>query len=281
MPLACLNTIGNQFHRHTYFNHPRASTGSSTKDLAHCPCASSLKVARAQSIKVLLILPLIRIIHALESAERSIERLVAYPFLAAPCRVGCLIRPFLYLSLVSNHFLAYREHQHSTHIGVGPAIRYSSSDTKIAKNLRNLLMHNSLLILLYTLVLTSLAACTSTRVAETPSEAAANPSSDVVKSATSEQMECRREKVMGSNLTQRVCYPKSSSGEDEMSKTQIAKVDEAEDQMICRKEKVMGSNLRKRVCYRKKDRESRNRSDQDDYREMSTRAISPGSSNLD
>ena len=142
-------------------------------------------------------------------------------------------------------------------------------------------MRHLLTSLLFTSVLTSLAACTSTRIAETSSEAAANPPSDVVESATSEQMECRREKVMGSNLAQRVCYPKSSSGENEVSKTQIAKVDEAEDQMICRKEKVMGSNLRKRVCYRKKDRESRNKSDQDDYREMSTRAISPGSSNLD
>ena len=138
-----------------------------------------------------------------------------------------------------------------------------------------------LLSLLFTCVLSSLAACTSTRIAETSSEAAANPSSNVAESATSEQIECRREKVMGSNLTQRVCNPKPSSGEAEKPKTQIAKVDEAEDQMICRKEKVMGSNLRKRVCYRKKDRESRNRSDQDDYREMSTRAISPGSSNLD
>ena len=104
---------------------------------------------------------------------------------------------------------------------------------------------------------------------------------NVAESNASEQVECRREKVMGSNLTQRVCNPKPSSGEGEKPKTQIAKSDEAEDQMICRKEKVMGSNLRKRVCYRKKDRESRNRSDQDDYREMSTRAISPGSSNLD
>ena len=135
--------------------------------------------------------------------------------------------------------------------------------------------------LLFISVLSSLAACSSMRISETSSRASTNASSDAVESATSEQMECRREKVMGSNLTQRVCYPKSSSGEDEKSKTQIAKVDEPEDQMICRKEKVMGSNLRKRVCYRKKDRESRNRSDQDDYREMSTRAISPGSSNLD
>ena len=160
-------------------------------------------------------------------------------------------------------------------------MRSSSSDTKIAKNLRNLLMRNSLLILLYISVLSSLAACTSMRISETSSRASTSASSDVASSSANEQVECRREKVMGSNLTQRVCYPKSSSGEDEMSKTQIAKADEAEDQMICRKEKVMGSNLRKRVCYRKKDRESRNRSDQDDYREMSTRAISPGSSNLD
>ncbi|MEC8601218.1 MAG: hypothetical protein VXY24_05935 [Pseudomonadota bacterium] len=119
------------------------------------------------------------------------------------------------------------------------------------------------------------------RIAETSSEAAANSPSDVAESSASEQMECRREKVMGSNLTQRACYPKSSSGEDEKPKTQIAKAAEAEDQMICRKEKVMGSNLRKRACHRKKNRESRNRSNQDDYREMSKRAISPDSSNLD
>ena len=160
-------------------------------------------------------------------------------------------------------------------------MRSSSSDTKIAKNLRNLLMRNSLLILLYISVLSSLAACTSMRISETSSRASTSASSDVASSSANEQVECRREKVMGSNLTQRVCNPKPSSGESEKPKTQIAKVDEAEDQMICRKEKVMGSNLRKRVCYRKKDRESRNRSDQDDYREMSTRAISPGSSNLD
>ena len=135
--------------------------------------------------------------------------------------------------------------------------------------------------LLFTCALSSLAACTSMRISETSSIASTNTSSDVAESNASEQIECRREKVMGSNLTQRVCNPKPSSGEGEKPKTQIAKADEAEDQMICRKEKVMGSNLRKRVCYRKKDRESRNRSDQDDYREMSTRAISPGSSNLD
>ena len=142
-------------------------------------------------------------------------------------------------------------------------------------------MRNLLLGLLFTSALSSLAACTSMRINETPSGAATSASSDGAMSATGEQTECRREKVMGSNLAQRVCYPKPTSGEDEKPKTQIAKADDAEDQMICRKEKVMGSNLRKRVCYRKKDRESRNRSDQDDYREMSTRAISPGSSNLD
>ena len=142
-------------------------------------------------------------------------------------------------------------------------------------------MRHLLISLLFTSVLSSLAACSSMRISETSSRASTNAPSNVAESATSEQIECRREKVMGSNLTQRVCNPKPSSGEAEKPKTQIAKVDEAEDQMICRKEKVMGSNLRKRVCYRKKDRESRNRSDQDDYREMSTRAISPGSSNLD
>jgi hypothetical protein len=142
-------------------------------------------------------------------------------------------------------------------------------------------MRQSLLSLLFISVLSSLAACSSMRISETSSRASTNASSDVAESNASEQVECRREKVMGSNLTQRVCNPKPSSGEGEKPKTQIAKADEAEDQMICRKEKVMGSNLRKRVCYRKKDRESRNRSDQDDYREMSTRAISPGSSNLD
>jgi len=142
-------------------------------------------------------------------------------------------------------------------------------------------MNNLLLGLLFICAFSSLAGCTSMRVTETASRAATSASSDVAEDTTSEQVQCRREKVMGSNLTQRVCNPKPSSGESEKPKTQIAKADEAEDQMICRKEKVMGSNLRKRVCYRKKDRESRNRSDQDDYREMSTRAISPGSSNLD
>ena len=142
-------------------------------------------------------------------------------------------------------------------------------------------MRQSLLSLLFISVLSSLAACTSMRISETSLVDSTNTSSNVAESATSEQIECRREKVMGSNLTQRVCNPKPSSGATEKPKTQIAKADEAEDQMICRKEKFMGSNLRKRVCYRKKDRESRNRSDQDDYREMSTRAISPGSSNLD
>jgi len=142
-------------------------------------------------------------------------------------------------------------------------------------------MRQLLLSLLFISVLSSLAACTSMRISETSSRASTSASSDVASSSANEQVECRREKVMGSNLTQRVCNPKPSSGESEKPKTQIAKADEAEDQMICRKEKVMGSNLRKRVCYRKKDRESRNRSDQDDYREMSTRAISPGSSNLD
>ena len=142
-------------------------------------------------------------------------------------------------------------------------------------------MRQSLLSLLFISVLSSLAACSSMRISETSSRTSTNASSDVAESNASEQVECRREKVMGSNLTQRVCNPKPSSGESEKPKTQIDKADEAEDQMICRKEKVMGSNLRKRVCYRKKDRESRNRSDQDDYREMSTTAISPGSSNLD
>ena len=135
--------------------------------------------------------------------------------------------------------------------------------------------------LLFISVLSSLAACTSMRISETSSRASTNTSSDLAKSNASELVDCRREKVMGSNLTQRVCKPKPSSREGEKPKTKIAKTDEAEDQMICRKEKVMGSNLRKRVCYRKKDRESRNRGDQDDYREMSTRAINPGSSNRD
>ena len=47
------------------------------------------------------------------------------------------------------------------------------------------------------------------------------------------------------------------------------------DQMICRKEKVMGSNLRKRVCYRKRDLEAKSKLDQEEYREMSTRAVRP------
>ena len=142
-------------------------------------------------------------------------------------------------------------------------------------------MRQSLLSLLFISVLSSLAACSGMRISETSSRASTNASSDVAESSAREQVECRREKVMGSNLTQRVCNPKPSSGKGEKPKAQIAKADEAEDQMICRKEKVIGSNLRKRVCYRKKDRESRNRSDQDDYREMSTRAVNPGSSNLD
>lgn len=162
-----------------------------------------------------------------------------------------------------------------------PAIEHSSSSTKPSKKQRIDLMRQLLLSLLFISVLSGLAACTSMRISETSSRASTSASSDVASSSANEQVECRREKVMGSNLTQRVCNPKPSSGESEKPKTQIAKADEAEDQMICRKEKVMGSNLRKRVCYRKKDRESRNRSDQDDYREMSTRAISPGSSNLD
>ena len=93
------------------------------------------------------------------------------------------------------------------------------------------------------------------------------------------QLECRREKVMGSNLTQSL-HPKAPA-QKMQSKTQIAKVDENEDQIVCKKEKVMGSNLRKRVCYRKKDRDARNKSDQDDYREMSTRSVRPGASTLD
>ena len=47
------------------------------------------------------------------------------------------------------------------------------------------------------------------------------------------------------------------------------------DQIICRKEKVMGSNLRKRVCYRKRDLEAKSKLDQEEYREMSTRAVRP------
>ena len=162
-----------------------------------------------------------------------------------------------------------------------PAIEHSSSSTKPSKKHRIDLMRQSLLSLLFISVLSSLAACSGMRISETSSRASTNASSDVAESSAREQVECRREKVMGSNLTQRVCNPKPSSGKGEKPKAQIAKADEAEDQMICRKEKVIGSNLRKRVCYRKKDRESRNRSDQDDYREMSTRAVNPGSSNLD
>ena len=47
------------------------------------------------------------------------------------------------------------------------------------------------------------------------------------------------------------------------------------DQLICRKEKVIGSNLRKRVCYRKSDLEAKSKLDQEDYREMTTRAVRP------
>ena len=47
------------------------------------------------------------------------------------------------------------------------------------------------------------------------------------------------------------------------------------DQLICRKEKVIGSNLRKRVCYRKSDLEAKSKLDQEDYREMATRAVRP------
>ena len=142
-------------------------------------------------------------------------------------------------------------------------------------------MRNLLLALLFASAFGSLAACSSMRISEAPSGAATSASSAEAENATSEQVACRREKVMGSNLIQRVCYPDASTPRVEKPKTQIAKADEAEDQMICRKEKVMGSNLRKRVCYRKKDREARNKNDQDNYREMSTRAVSPGSSNLD
>ena len=37
----------------------------------------------------------------------------------------------------------------------------------------------------------------------------------------------------------------------------------------------MGSNLRKRVCYRKRDLEAKSKLDQEEYREMSTRAVRP------
>lgn len=130
------------------------------------------------------------------------------------------------------------------------------------------------------LILT-ITACTSMRTTEQPSATTEDPSRAIAAIPTDGEMECRREKVMGSNLTQRVCTPKSSSAEDAQPKTQIAKVDENEDQIVCKKEKVMGSNLRKRVCYRKKDRDARNKNDQDDYREMSTRSVRPGASTLD
>ena len=124
-----------------------------------------------------------------------------------------------------------------------------------------------------------LSACNSMRISEESTSISA--SQRTADSAENAQLECRREKVMGSNLTQRVCYPKDSGTEDSNPKTQIAKVDENEDQIVCKKEKVMGSNLRKRVCYRKKDRDARNKSDQDDYRELSTRSVRPGASTLD
>ena len=128
-------------------------------------------------------------------------------------------------------------------------------------------------------LLLTLSACTSMRITE--ESASSSASQTTADRAEDVQLECRREKVMGSNLTQRVCTPKSSSAEDAQPKTQIAKVDENEDQIVCKKEKVMGSNLRKRVCYRKKDRDARNKNDQDDYREMSTRSVRPGASTLD
>lgn len=66
----------------------------------------------------------------------------------------------------------------------------------------------------------------------------------------------------------------SPTGESvEVNKVYVS--EDPDDQLICRKEKVMGSNLRQRVCYRKRDLEAKSKLDQEDYREMNTRAVRP------
>lgn len=64
------------------------------------------------------------------------------------------------------------------------------------------------------------------------------------------------------------------SGE-EVTTNKLYLSEDSEDQIVCRKEKVMGSNLRQNVCYRKRDLDAKSKLDQEDYREMTTRAVRP------